>query len=117
LTQLALDVLFRSIGANMLDAGEIAAATDSLQSCDASESSLVPASHFIDSVYAEPHQTRGGSRAATPMIVRSPPPSPLALTPPCIQLLPCTFPISAASSPNSVRLVSEEQETMRLRQR
>jgi hypothetical protein len=101
----------------MLDANEIAAATDSLQSCDASESSLMPASHFIESVYAEPHQTRGGSRAATPMIVGTPPASPLALTPSRIQLLPCTFPTSVASSPKSVRLVSEEQETIRLRQR
>ncbi|KAF7552667.1 hypothetical protein G7Z17_g4188 [Cylindrodendrum hubeiense] len=70
LTQLAMDVVFRSIGENMLDMHSLYAAQDSLQACDASESPLTLAPQFFD---AGEHTTasRAGSRAATPMINRS----------------------------------------------
>ncbi|KAH7131589.1 P-loop containing nucleoside triphosphate hydrolase protein [Dactylonectria estremocensis] len=76
LTQLAMDVVFQSIGDNMLDSHALYAAQDSLQACDASESPLTTAAQFFD---AGEHTTasRAGSRAATPMIgdysVLSPP--------------------------------------------
>ncbi|KAH6970997.1 P-loop containing nucleoside triphosphate hydrolase protein [Ilyonectria sp. MPI-CAGE-AT-0026] len=77
LTQLAVDVVFRSIGENMLDMHSLYAAQESLQACDASESPLTLASQFFD---AGEHlgASRAGSRAGTPMIgdhsVLSPPP-------------------------------------------
>ncbi|KAF4976875.1 hypothetical protein FZEAL_6517 [Fusarium zealandicum] len=71
LTQLAMDVLFRSIGENMLDPHSIYTVQDSLQACDASESTLTIASHFFDPPYAESVASRAGSRAGTPMFVRT----------------------------------------------
>ncbi|KAH7310565.1 P-loop containing nucleoside triphosphate hydrolase protein [Stachybotrys elegans] len=78
LTQLALDVLFRSIGANMLDATSLPSLLDSLQACDSSESTLATAPYYIDSMYSDGQASRANSRAATPMIgdhsIMSPPP-------------------------------------------
>lgn len=121
----------------MAESHDLLAITDSLQACDASESALVPASHFLDAVY-EPQPSR--SRAATPMIVRqstlplpSPNPSPerqmkarnkwLPSSPLSGKktLIPGAFPESETpsriSSPQSVRLVSEKLETLRLKER
>lgn len=89
----------------MLDGHDLAAATDSLQACDPSEAAVVPASHFLDAVCGDPSQG-ARSRAATPMIVRQLPIAPI----------PCTLPESAPSSPKSIRLVSEERETLRLKE-
>lgn len=73
LTQLALDVLFRSIGPNMLEASSLPAALESLQACDPSESLLSSAPQFLDSTYADPlGASRTNSRAATSMTVRFP---------------------------------------------
>ncbi|KAM6514593.1 hypothetical protein FSOLCH5_008832 [Fusarium solani] len=79
LTQLTMDVLFRSIGENMVDSHSVYAAQDSLQASDASESALTVASHFFDPPYAESlAASRAGSRAGTPMFgdhsMMSPPP-------------------------------------------
>ncbi|EEU36509.1 uncharacterized protein NECHADRAFT_94093 [Fusarium vanettenii 77-13-4] len=72
LTQLTMDVLFRSIGENMVDSHSVYAAQDSLQASDASESTLTVASHFFDPPYAESlAASRAGSRAGTPMFVRT----------------------------------------------
>ncbi|KAJ3464669.1 hypothetical protein MRS44_009455 [Fusarium solani] len=72
LTQLTMDVLFRSIGENMVDSHSVYAAQDSLQASDASESALTVASHFFDPPYAESlAASRAGSRAGTPMFVRT----------------------------------------------
>jgi Kinesin motor domain len=79
LTQLTLDVLFRSIGPNMIEGLDLAAAADSLQASDPSEATLVQAPNFIDAVCGDAPGSR--SRAATPMIVR----------------LPCSFPESPTS--------------------
>ncbi|KAI5458764.1 P-loop containing nucleoside triphosphate hydrolase protein [Mariannaea sp. PMI_226] len=69
LTQLAMDVVFRSIGERMLDSHSLYAVHDSLQACDASESALTLASEFFDTS-RDAAPSRAGSRAATPMIVR-----------------------------------------------
>jgi hypothetical protein len=145
LTQLALDVLFSSLETNMVESHDLLTITDSLQACDASEASLVSASSFLDAVFEPQYATR--SRAATPMIVRQSPPKlkKSSLKPaPATQresylppspvyaggknkqkqqaVLPGTFPESETpppreSSPQSVRLVSEKQETLRLKER
>ncbi|KND86133.1 Kinesin-like motor protein 9 [Tolypocladium ophioglossoides CBS 100239] len=114
LTQLALDVLFRSIGPNMLEPAALPSVLESLQACDPSESALSTAPHFLDSTYADPSApSRANSRAATPMIVRSPQPLSPAKSPghaawlPSSQSqIPCTYPVSATASPKSVRLES-----------
>ncbi|PHH92124.1 hypothetical protein CDD83_8797 [Cordyceps sp. RAO-2017] len=68
LTQLALDVLFRSIGPNMLDASALPSILESLQAYDSSESLLSSAPHFLDATFADPAaSSRANSRAATPM--------------------------------------------------
>jgi hypothetical protein len=122
----------------MAESHDLPAITESLQACDASESALIPASHFLEAVY-EPQPSR--SRAATPMIVRQntlPPPSPMSSperqmktmnkwipSSPLFSdkktLIPGTFPESEnpakIPSRQSVRLVSEKQETLRLKER
>ncbi|GAO16375.1 hypothetical protein UVI_02049700 [Ustilaginoidea virens] len=71
LTQLALDVVFRSICPNMLDASSLPTVIDSLQACDPSESILLAAQSFLDSTFADaPGHSRAPSRAATPMADR-----------------------------------------------
>lgn len=71
-----MDVLFRSIGPNMLDATSLPSTLDSLQSCDASEGSLSPASQYLETVFApENHLLMSRSRAATPLNVGLPTPN------------------------------------------
>lgn len=60
-------MIFSSLGDNMIDEDDLLAVTDSLQACDASESTLYSAAQFLDALYEPQHMTR--SRAATPMIV------------------------------------------------
>ncbi|KAL7792133.1 kinesin [Trichoderma ceciliae] len=72
LTQLAVDVIFRSISENMVESAQ-SPTLDSLQACDPSEATLVTATHFLDSANADPMQTSrgGGSRSTTPMMGES----------------------------------------------
>ncbi|QPC71372.1 hypothetical protein HYE68_002124 [Fusarium pseudograminearum] len=72
MTQLAMDVLFRSIGENMIDGNDIFTAQDSLQECDGAESSLTIASHFLSPSFRDSVASRAPSRAATPGLVRPP---------------------------------------------
>ncbi|OBS25322.1 hypothetical protein FPOA_05855 [Fusarium poae] len=78
MTQLAIDVLFRSIGENMIDGNDIFTAQDSLQECDGAESSLTIASHFLSPSFRDSVASRAPSRAATPGLgernIMSPPP-------------------------------------------
>ncbi|KAM3553356.1 hypothetical protein MY1884_006712 [Beauveria asiatica] len=68
LSQLAVDVVFRSIGPSMLDVASLPSVLESLQACDASESSLVAAAQYLETVFADHSQfSRSNSRAATPM--------------------------------------------------
>ncbi|OAA35496.1 kinesin family protein [Beauveria brongniartii RCEF 3172] len=72
LTQLAVDVVFRSIGPSMLDVASLPAVLESLQACDPSESPLVAAPQYLETVFADHSQfSRANSRAATPMNCRS----------------------------------------------
>lgn len=66
-----MDVLFRSIGTNMLDSNALLSTMDSLQACDPSEGALAAASQYIDSVFAPENHLLASmrSRAATPMNV------------------------------------------------
>ncbi|PHH78420.1 hypothetical protein CDD80_6925 [Ophiocordyceps camponoti-rufipedis] len=69
LTQLALDMLFRSIAPNTLDPATLPSELESLQAADPSEAIVITAPHFIDSTYEG--GSRAASRAATPMTVTS----------------------------------------------
>lgn len=100
LTQLALDVLFRSIQTKIVDYDSNTAIEASIRSSDASEANIHTASAFLESVFGDvTAPSRAGSRAATPMIVR----------PPHTNFhphLPGEFP----DSPNSIRLVRYEDD-------
>ncbi|KAH9903956.1 P-loop containing nucleoside triphosphate hydrolase protein [Xylariomycetidae sp. FL2044] len=75
LTQLALDVIFRSIDTNIADCEASPTLEASLRSSDASEASLYSASSFLETVYGDvAGSSRAGSRAATPMMGEYPPP-------------------------------------------
>ncbi|KAG6010165.1 hypothetical protein E4U21_007642 [Claviceps maximensis] len=118
LTQLALDVVFRSIGSNMLESTTMPSIIESLQACDASEATLSSAAQFLEPSFADStSHSRAPSRAATPMIVR-PPPTLTSILSPCIASpsrqplqMPCTYPGSAASSPKSIRLVGTTEQS------
>lgn len=75
MTQLALDVVFRSIGSNMYDSPTL---ESSLQSSDASDATIISAPCFLETVFADFGSSRGGgSRAGTPMLgEHCPPPTP-----------------------------------------
>lgn len=65
LTQLSLDVLFKSIGDRMV---QPTAAFAHLAAVDVAESHLVPASGYLESIYGD-GDSRATSRAPTPMLV------------------------------------------------
>ncbi|KAL6910169.1 kinesin [Trichoderma evansii] len=69
IAQLATDVIFRSISENMVESAQ-SPTLDSLQACDASESTLVTATHFLETMSSDSMQTSrgGGSRSTTPMM-------------------------------------------------
>ncbi|OHE91440.1 kinesin motor domain-containing protein [Colletotrichum orchidophilum] len=70
MTQLALDVVFRSIGCNMYDSPSL---EGSLQASDASDATIISAACFLETVFADFGSSRGGgSRAGTPMLVGTP---------------------------------------------
>lgn len=128
----------------MLAAADLPTVLESLQACDPSESALSTAPHFLESTFADNlGHSRTGSRAGTPMIVRSPPNAAAAssssasssvsqcvpqslgspamssvlLTPRPRDALPGAYPDSARSSPKSVRLVSETDHNLELKKR
>ncbi|KAI1754966.1 P-loop containing nucleoside triphosphate hydrolase protein [Xylaria castorea] len=69
LTQLALDVVFRSIQSNIVDYDTAPALEASIRSSDASEANIYPASAFLESMFGDVvAPSRAGSRATTPMI-------------------------------------------------
>lgn len=75
LTQLALDVLFRSIDSNIVDCETSPLLEASIRSSDASEATIHSAPVFLETVYSDfSGPSRAGSRAATPMIGDYPPP-------------------------------------------
>ncbi|CAK7217251.1 hypothetical protein SCUCBS95973_003082 [Sporothrix curviconia] len=79
LTQLTLDLLFRSIGQNIADCSTSSSLEASIGGSDTSEATIYTASTFLDSVYGDASgPSRYSSRAPTPMIVRPPSPSRLS---------------------------------------
>ncbi|KAI2472719.1 kinesin [Annulohypoxylon bovei var. microspora] len=111
LTQLALDVVFRSIDSNLVDCDTSPILESSIRSSDASEASIHSAPAFLETVYSDFNgPSRAGSRAATPMIVGPPNnfvrPSVLNNTP----SLPGCFP----DSPKSIRVVSHKDDLSRI---
>ncbi|OWO99366.1 kinesin family protein [Marssonina coronariae] len=72
LTQLALDVLFRSIANNILDPSTTTSLHATVAASDPSEAQVMSAQMFLETMYAEPGASRAGSRAPTPMVVRIP---------------------------------------------
>ncbi|KAI0443152.1 P-loop containing nucleoside triphosphate hydrolase protein [Xylaria telfairii] len=69
LTQLALDVVFRSIQSNIADYDAAPALEASIRSSDGSEANIYPASTFLESMFGDvAAPSRAGSRATTPMI-------------------------------------------------
>ncbi|KAI9644789.1 hypothetical protein NHQ30_006816 [Ciborinia camelliae] len=101
LTQLALDLLFRSIDNNILDVNSHPGLHGSIASSDPSEAQVLSAQMFLDTYYFDPASSRGSSRAPTPQVVRVPivpyHPSPTRLYP----YLP---PFQAPGSPKSIRI-------------
>ncbi|KAL7921825.1 kinesin [Trichoderma austrokoningii] len=67
IAQLATDVIFRSISENMVESAQ-SPTLDSLQACDASESTLVTATHFLDTMSAADSMQ---ARSTTPMMSES----------------------------------------------
>ncbi|KAI9831552.1 MAG: hypothetical protein M1819_004782 [Sarea resinae] len=65
LTQMSLDVLFRSLDDRLVPASNDFV-TSSLAAADASEAHLMSAAAFLEGSYGEIPAERGGSRAATP---------------------------------------------------
>ncbi|KAL3428060.1 kinesin family protein [Phlyctema vagabunda] len=72
LTQLVLDVLFRSISPNMVDPGTAQSFHMTVASTDASEAQVMSAQGFFDTIYGDSSTlSRASSRAPTPMIGES----------------------------------------------
>ncbi len=72
LTQLSLDVLYRSISTQTLNPVNQPSLIASLNATDASEAQIFSASGFLDNVYGEILQEPSRSRAPTPMMVSNP---------------------------------------------
>ncbi|CAJ2512650.1 Uu.00g007690.m01.CDS01 [Anthostomella pinea] len=107
LTQLALDVVYRSIDTNIVDCDTCPTLEAGLRSADASEAAIYSAPAFLENVYSDfKGPSRAGSRAATPMIVR---PQHDFIRPSLLDMCP-QLPGHFPDSPNSVRLVCHEDD-------
>ncbi|CAO1596734.1 hypothetical protein XANCAGTX0491_000566 [Xanthoria calcicola] len=67
LTQLSLDLIYRSLGQQTLHPNSSLSLVASLTAGDASEAQILPATDFLDGVYGDVLQERSNSRAPTPM--------------------------------------------------
>ena len=109
LTQLALDVLFRSLSCNILDVNSTPALHATVAASDPSEAQVLSAQMFLESTHGDPlGQSRASSRAPTPMIVRS-------LSDNSYPTLPGSYPkmprlSSDNGSPKSIRIVQPEDD-------
>ena len=72
LTQLSLDLLYRSLVTQMLHPSNHPSLIASLNATDASEAQIFSASGFLDNIYGESLQEPSRSRAPTPMMVGNP---------------------------------------------
>ncbi|KAJ4115870.1 hypothetical protein NW760_009214 [Fusarium oxysporum] len=108
LTQLTIDVLFRSIGENILDPNAAFTAQDSLQAIDGAESSLTTASHFFDPPFRDSVASRAPSRAGTPMLsdgLMSPPPRRITVRPSALPQVPDVSNIDISCDPSAEYVV------------
>ncbi|KAI1334960.1 kinesin [Xylariaceae sp. FL0016] len=111
MTQLALDVVFRSIANNIADSENSTAVEASLRASDNGESNMSTASAFLETVFSDGNRaSRAGSRAATPMIVR---PHHNFVRPSQVDRCP-SLPGNFPESPNSIRLVRHEDDLSRI---
>ncbi|KAJ1334175.1 kinesin family member 20 [Microdochium nivale] len=103
MTQLALDVMFRSIDSSIVDCTRSAPLEASIKASDASEATLLTAPAFLETVYSDfSGPSRAGSRATTPMINDyAPPPTPRRhiQRPSALPLTPDISAATAASDP------------------
>ncbi|RKK48542.1 hypothetical protein BFJ70_g7548 [Fusarium oxysporum] len=103
-----MDVLFRSIGENILDPNAAFTAQDSLQAIDGAESSLTTASHFFDPPFRDSVASRAPSRAGTPMLsdgLMSPPPRRITVRPSALPQLPDVSNIDISCDPSAEYVV------------
>ncbi len=77
LTQLSLDLLYRSLGLQNLNPSSCPSLVSCLSAADPSEGQILSASNFLDGDYGDGAHERSNSRAATPMIVGKPSTLPL----------------------------------------
>lgn len=117
MTQLSLDVIFRSIGKNLVDIDTKPDLEASINASDASEASISSASTFIETVYGDPSGApRPSSGAPTPLVrPHDPFCQPAVFFPDiCYPELPRVSEPSTPfrnSRPNSVRLVCKGDYT------
>ncbi|KAM7198819.1 P-loop containing nucleoside triphosphate hydrolase protein [Rhypophila sp. PSN 637] len=72
LTQLSLDVIFRSLGPNLLDCSSNPTLEHTISASDASEATIFSATSFLENVFGDlSAPSRASSRAATPMLGES----------------------------------------------
>jgi hypothetical protein len=103
-----MDIVFRSIGTNIVDGDSCTALESSLQASDPSEASILSAAAFLETVYADlPGASRAPSRAATPMIVGEPL---ISLHSPLLPSNLSSYPPFAPGSPKSIRIIDEAKE-------
>lgn len=107
LTQLALDLLFRSIDNNILDVKSHPGLNGSIASSDPSEAQIMSAQMFLDTYYFDPALSRGSSRAPTPQVVRVPI-LPYHSSP--AKLYPYLPPFQTPGSPKSIRIVVPQDD-------
>ncbi|KAK7943812.1 kinesin family protein [Apiospora aurea] len=112
LTQLALDVIFRSVESNILDCSKNTNLEASIQASDPSEATFFSAPAFLEAVYNDFASSRTGSRAGTPMTVRGSPNKDFVRT--SLQHLCPQLPGMFPESPNSMRLVRHEDDLSRV---
>ncbi|ELR08729.1 hypothetical protein GMDG_03411 [Pseudogymnoascus destructans 20631-21] len=101
LTQLALDLLFRSISNNVLDPSTTYSLHASIAASDPSEAQVLSSQGFLDIIYGDQScASRATSRAATPMRGESIPPTPR-------RPLPRSAPTPASPSIEDITLPSD----------
>ena len=113
LTQLALEVLFRSISANILDPSTNHNLHATVAASDASEAQVMSAPMYLETLYGDPTQSRASSRAPTPMVVRS-----ASATSSQSNAHPSSYDLYPSlqgyntGSPKSIRVVAREERTL-----
>ncbi|TAQ87029.1 hypothetical protein B7494_g4655 [Chlorociboria aeruginascens] len=103
LTQLALDVLFRSVSSNLLDTATTTSLYATVAASDPSEAQVLSAQMFLDTMYGDSTASRASSRAPTPMVVRKPS---IPFHPSSHELYPSLLSFGTGS-PKSIRIVNE----------